>query len=84
MAEYAVENIISEEPVFTWWTKHVLNKRYQIISKTQRYWVKSHKYGLRLKKTVKGAIDIDQENGDTLWWDAIIQEMKNIRPVFEV
>ena len=24
-----------------------------------------------------------QKNGDTLWWDAILQEMKNLRPSFE-
>ena len=53
MAEYAVENRILEETAFTWWTKHVLNKIYQITSKTQRYWVKNHKYGLRVPNTVK-------------------------------
>jgi hypothetical protein len=26
---------------------------------------------------------IDRENGDTLWWDVIVMEMKNIRPAFE-
>ena len=84
MAEYAVENRISEEPAFTWLTKHVLNKRDLIISKTQQYWVKTHKYGLRLSKTVKKAVDIDQKNGDTIWWESIMQEMKNARPAFEV
>ena len=83
MAEYAVENIISEEPAFAWRTKHVMNKRDQIISKTQRYWVKTHKYGLRVTKSVKEAFDIDQENVDTLWWDAIMQGMKMFRPAFE-
>ena len=56
MAEYAVENIILEDPAFSWWTKNVLNKRYQIISKTQRYWVKTHKYVIRVPKTVKEAV----------------------------
>ena len=32
---------------------------------------------------VKEAIEIYEENGDTLWWDAILQEMKNVRPAFE-
>ena len=31
MVGYAVNNIILEEQAFTWWTKHVLNKRYQNI-----------------------------------------------------
>ena len=66
MAEYAVENRILEEPAFAWWTKHVLNKRYQILSKMQQYWVQPHKYGLRVPKTVNEAVDIDQDNGNTL------------------
>ena len=76
MAEYAVENIILEDPALAYWTKHVLNKKYWIIYKTQWYRVKTHKY----PKTVKEAVDIDKENGNTLWWDTIMQEMKKIRP----
>ena len=34
MAEFAVENRLSEEPAFAWWVKHVLKKRDRIISKT--------------------------------------------------
>ena len=33
---------------------------------------------------VEEAILIDKENGDTLWWDAIMKDMKNVRPLFEV
>ena len=33
---------------------------------------------------VKEAVEIDQQNGNTLWWDAILHEMKNVRPEFEV
>ena len=53
MVEYTVENIFSKEPEFAWWTKHVLNKRDQIISKMKLAWVKTHKYGHRVPKTVK-------------------------------
>ena len=42
------------------------------------------KYGIRLPKSVKEAIEIDNENGNTLWWDALMQKMKNVRPAFEV
>ena len=84
MAEYAVENRISEEPAFAWWTKTALRRRDRIISKTQRHWLKTHKYGIRVPRTVKESFEIDAENGDTLWWDAIKQEMKNVRPAFEI
>ena len=84
LAEYAVLNQIADEPVFAWWVKKVIKKRDRIISKTaSKYWQKTHTYGVRIPHTVKEAIDIDKENGDTLWWDAILQEMKNVRPSFE-
>ena len=62
----------------------MLNKRDRIISKTQQYWVKIYKYGIRIPKTVKEAVEIDQYNGDTFWWDSIMQEIINVRPAFEV
>ena len=74
IVEYVVLNQIADEPAFAWWINKVLNKRDRIVSKTtSKYWQKMHKYGLRIPHTVKEAIDIDKENGDTLCWDAILQ-----------
>jgi hypothetical protein len=52
VAEYAVENAISEKPAFKWWVPFVLKKRDHIISKTKAssYWLKTHKYGLEIPK----------------------------------
>ena len=84
LSEYAAINQISDKPAFAWWIKKVLKKRDRIISKTDsKYWKKTHKYGLCIPHTVKEAIETDKENGDALWWDAILQEMKNVRPAFE-
>jgi hypothetical protein len=33
---------------------------------------------------VKEAREINAENGSTYWWDSILEEMKNVRPAFEV
>ena len=66
LAEYGVENRVSEEPAFAWWVKFVSRKRDRIISKTQRHWLKTHKYGILVPNTVEEAILIDKENGDTL------------------
>ena len=60
----------------------MLKKQDQIISKTQRFWVKTHRYGIRVPNNVNEAIEIDKENGDTLWWNAIMKEMKNVQPAF--
>ena len=29
------------------------------------------------------ALEIDKEDGNTLWWDAILKQMCNVRPAFE-
>ena len=59
-------------------------KKNRIISKTKsKYWTRTHKFGIRLPHSVEEALAIDKENGDTLWWDAICKEMKNVRVAFE-
>ena len=84
MAEYAVQARISGEPAFAWWSPYVLKKRNRIISKTKsKYWTRTHKFGIRVPKSVEQALRFDQENGGTLWWDAIQKEMKNVRIAFE-
>ena len=45
--------------------------------------MRTHKYGIRVPKNVEEAKKIDAINGNTLWWDAIMLEMKNVRPAFE-
>lgn len=41
------------------------------------------KFGICIPKSVEEARQLDLENGDTLWWDAICREMKNVRIAFE-
>ena len=85
VAEYAIASRISMEPAFAWWVPHVLKKRNRIISKVKfKYWLRTHKFGIRIPKTVEEACRLDRENGDNLWWEAICKEMKNVRPAFEV
>ena len=85
LAEYAVQAKISEEPAFAWWCPYVIRKRNRIISKVKsKYWQRTHKYGIRVPHSVKEAIEIDTINGNTLWQDAIRDEMVNIRPALEI
>lgn len=84
MAEYAVQKKISKEPAFAWWVPHTLKKKQRIISKVKsKYWQRTHKFGIRIPKNVEEARRFDRENGDTLWWEAICKEMKNVRIAFE-
>ena len=61
----------------------------RIIAKIKsKYWEKTHKYGIRIPKSVKEAWEIDAENEAAgievpKWWDAVMKEMKNVRIAFE-
>jgi hypothetical protein len=84
VAEYAVAARIAEEPAFAWWVPHTLRKRTSIISKVKsKYWLRSHKYGIRIPKTVEEALLLEQQNNDREWWNSINREMVNVRPAFE-
>ena len=84
LAEYAVQTKLSMEPAFAWWVPHVLRKRNRIIAKIKsKYWTRTHKFGIRVPKSVQEAKQLDEQNGDTLWWDAICKEMKNVLIAFE-
>ena len=84
LAEYAVAAKVSEQPAFAWWVPFTIKKRNRIIAKVKsKYWVRTHKFGIKIPKTVQEAIAFDAENGNTLWWDAICKEMRNVRPAFE-
>ena len=68
--EYAVANRIAEESAFAWWVPHTLKKRERILAKVKsKYWVRTHKVGIRIPKSVEEAKRFDRENGNTLWWD---------------
>ena len=83
MSEYAVENEISDEPAFNWWVQDNLRHRDRIISKVKyKYWCTSHKFGIRVPKTVIEAYEIDRQSGTDFWTKAITKLMTNVRITF--
>jgi hypothetical protein len=85
VAEYALSRGIADEPAFSWWVPYTLKKRDTIISAVnRRYWKRTHKYGIRVPKSVREACEIDQTNGDSRWTDAIQKEMSNVRVAFRI
>ena len=84
VAEYCVHSRIYAKPAFSWWVPYVLKKRNRIIAKLKsKYLIRTHKFGIRVPKSVQEAKIIDKQNGDTLWWDSICKEMANVRVAFE-
>ena len=68
LAEYATKMGIQDLPVFSWWIPYVLKKRNRIISKIKsKYWQRTHKYGIKIPKLVKHALQNDKENNNTFW-----------------
>lgn len=84
LAEYAVAHRLVEEAAFKWWVPHVLKRRNRIISKLKsRYWRTTHKFGIRLPKTVEEALDIDRKTGTDYWYKAINKEMSKVKVAWE-
>jgi hypothetical protein len=88
VAEYAKILGIDHEPALNWWVPHILRKRDRIISlvkkQNPRYPKKTHKFGIKVPKTVKEALELDKKNGDTLWADAIAKEMRDVHVAFKI
>jgi hypothetical protein len=85
VAEYAQINGLHDEPAFSWWCPHVLKKRDAIVSAMNtRYHKKTHKFGIRLPKTVEEALRLDRENGNHYWRDAIAKEISAFRVAFQI
>ena len=82
---YSVVNRIVEEPAFKWWVPHTIRKRNQIISKFKsRYWQTTHNFGIRLPKTTKEEMQIDNIAGIDLWCMAINKEMTKVKIAWKV
>ena len=58
---------------------HVQRKRKIILGRVKsKHWDRTHKHGIRVPKSVEEAYKIDEENGNSLWTDAIKDEMLKI------
>jgi len=85
VAEYAVGVGIQDEPAFVWWVPLIIKKRNMIVAAVnKRYHKRTHKYGIRIPKTVDEAIQIDKQNGNRLWQEAIEKEMANCAVAFDI
>jgi hypothetical protein len=85
VAEYMVSRNIESEPAFNWWVLYILKKQNRIIiAVSNHYHKRTHKFGVRIPKTVHKCHEIDKENGNTMWQDAIQKEMNNVTVAFKM
>ena len=72
IAEYVTAIGLDDEPAFKWWVPYTLKKRDTIVAAINtRVRKKTHKFGIRVPTSVAEAKAIDDENGNTLWQDAL-------------
>jgi len=62
-----------------------LRKRNWIIAVVNKQYIKrTHEFGIKVLKTIKRALEIDKENGNSLWKDAIAKGMQTVRIAFKI
>ena len=82
-AEYTRARGISNEPAFAWWVPYTLSKREVILAAVKNQIRKmTHKYGIKIPRDVEHAHEIDLMNGNTMWRDALKEEMYNVGVAF--
>ena len=58
----------------------MLRKRNRIVAKVKsKYWRTTHKFGIRLPKSVDDAFRIDEQNGNRAWQDAMQKEIAKVK-----
>ena len=61
-AEYAVQVRLAKEAAFAWWVSNTLRKRNRVIAKVKsKYWIRTHKFGIKIPKTVEETQDLMPE-----------------------
>jgi hypothetical protein len=62
----------------------VQKKRDKIVKKLKaNYWQLTHKFGVKMPKSVNDALQMDQENGNDMWEQAIKKEMGKAKVAYE-
>jgi hypothetical protein len=85
VAEFVTAQGTSDEPAFSWWVPYILHKCDCIVSAVNSHVQKqTHKYGIEVPTNAKHATEIDKNNCNTYWQDAISLEMRNLVCAFRI
>ena len=58
------------------------NKRNRIISRVKSKYL-THTCVVRMPNSIKEEISLDKSNRNTLWWEAIFKEIRNVSIAFK-
>eukprot|EP00934_Nitzschia_sp_Nitz4_P008127 Nitzschia sp. Nitz4//scaffold260_size33533//228//6137//NITZ4_007876-RA/size33533-snap-gene-0.41-mRNA-1//-1//CDS//3329544674//8117//frame0 len=85
VAQYAEAKGLLDETAFHWWAPLTIKRAKRIVAAVNtRYQKTTHKFGIKVPKTVAQAQALDKENGDTQWMDAVRLELANVKVAFKV
>jgi hypothetical protein len=85
VAEFAVAQGLHDEPAFLWWVPYTLKRRARILAAVNKcYHKRTHKFGIEVPKTYDDCVRLDRQNGNTLWQDAIREEMSKVKVTFQI
>ena len=80
VAKYAQDNGLLKESAFSFWAPHVLRKRDRYVRAARKRKLNNrYKYGVEIPRNVKHALELDRNNGNTFWRDAIAKEMVSLQ-----
>jgi hypothetical protein len=84
VAEYAIAQGTHDEPAFLWWVLYTIKRRNRIIGAINaRYHKQMHKFSIEIPKDYDECVRLDTINGNTLWQDAVRDEMKKVHIAFK-
>ena len=85
VAEFAVAHGLQDQPAFIWWVPYTLKRRNRIIAAVNKRSLKrTHKFGIELPRSYDDCVRLDRQNDNTLWQDAVREEMSKVRVAFQV
>ena len=83
VAEFVVAQGLHDEPAFLWWVPYTLKHHACILAAVnKRHHKQTHKFGIEIPKTYDDCVRLDQQNGNTLWQDAICKETSKVKVTF--
>ena len=84
VAEYVRAQALGSETPFYQWVHSVLSQRKAIVSKIKARAQVTHKYGVKIPRTVQQAFTFDKMNSNTMWEKAIEKETTNVGIAFQI
>jgi hypothetical protein len=79
VTEYAKANQLDAEPAFDWWVTTVLQRQKWLIKTAPtRHKRAGYKFGVDLPRSIAEVKELDRQNGNTLWMDALRKELNGV------